>query len=108
MNTNINTSFTKLQLQFLELVVKARKLYFNVNKIVKKDKIKQDEKRKIFILAHKNIMDNEFVEVLLILIKRNSLIKMALFYLIKYYIREINKTINNELSCNDSENDDLF
>jgi hypothetical protein len=77
---------------------------FDVNKIVKKDKIKQEEKRKIFILAHKNIMDNKFVEALLILIKRNSLIKMALFYLIKYYIRKINKTINN----NELDNDDLF
>lgn len=42
MNPTINTSFTKSQLQFVELVVKERQLPFDVNKIVKKDKIKQE------------------------------------------------------------------
>ena len=101
----MNNSLTKSQLQFLNYVVIAKKLNFNVNKIIKKDKLKQEEKRKIFTFINKHINDNEFIEVLVILLKRNTLIKMALFYLVKYYIKEINKYNNNLL---DEESDDLF
>jgi hypothetical protein len=82
-------TLTNNQKKFLELVIKARNLRFNVNKIVKKDPIKQEEKRKILALAHKNIHDNSCVEVLLILIKRNILLKTALFFLINYYIKSL-------------------
>ena len=93
----MNNSLTKSQLQFLNYVVIAKKLNFNVNKIIKKDKLKQEEKRKIFTFINKHINDNEFIEVLVILLKRNTLIKMALFSLDKY---------NNNLI--DEESDDLF
>lgn len=101
----MNNSLTKSQLQFLNYVVIAKKLNFNVNKIIKKDKLKQEEKSKIFTFINKHINDNEFIEVLVILLKRNTLIKMALFYLVKYYIKEINKYNNNLI---DEESDDLF
>jgi len=94
-------NLTNNQRNFLELVAKARNLHFNIDKIVKKDPIKQEEKRKILALAHKNIHDNGCVEVLLILIKRNILIKTALFFLIKYYIKSFEQGSINE-------NDDFF
>jgi len=96
-------NLTNNQKKFLELVIKARQLYFDVDKILKKDPIKQVEKRKILTLAHKQICDNDSVEVLLILIKRNILLKTVLFFLIKYYIKAI--TIS---SINTIDDDDLF
>ena len=96
-------NLTNNQKKFLELVIKARHLHFNVDKIVKNDPTKQDEKRKILILAHKQICDNDSVEVLLILIKRNMLLKTALFFLIKYYIKAITSS-----SINKIDDDDLF
>ena len=97
-------NLTNNQKKFLELIIKARKLHFDVNKIIKKDPIKQDEKRKILTLAHKQICDNDSVEVLLILIKRNMLLKTSLFFLIKYYI----KAITNSLTSKIDDDDDLF
>ena len=96
-------NLTNNQKKFLELVIKARHLHFNVDKIVKNDPTKQDEKRKILTLAHKQICDNDSVEVLLILIKRNMLLKTALFFLIKYYIKAITSS-----SINKIDDDDLF
>lgn len=101
----MSNSLTKTQLQFLKYILIAKNLNFDINKIIKKDKIKQEEKRKIFTFINKHINNNEFIEVLVILLKRNMLIKMALFYLVKYYIKEINKYNNNLL---EDESDDLF
>ena len=97
-------TLTNNQKKFLELVIKARNLHFDKNKIVKKDPIKQEEKRKILTLAHKNIHDNNFVDVLLILIKRNIFLKTALFFLIKYYIKSLE---SNSISGFDDD-DDVF
>ena len=91
------------QRKFLELVIKARNLDFDLDKIKKKDELKQEEKRKILKIAHKNINDNECIEVLLILIKKNIIIKTAIFFLIKYFI----KSFSSSGSSSD-DNDDLF
>lgn len=91
------------QRKFLALVIKARNLDFDLDKIKKKDKVKQEEKRKILKVAHMQINDNECLEVLLILIKRNVFIKTVLFFLIKYFI----KSFSSSGSSSD-DNDDLF
>ena len=96
-------NLTNNQKKFLELVIKARSLNLNINKIVKNDPIKQEEKRKILKLAHKNIHDNSCIEVLLILIKRNFIIKTALFLLINYYIKSLSKN-----STSENDDDDIF
>lgn len=49
-------NLTNNQKKFLEYVVQAKNLPFNIEKIYKKDKIKQEEKRKILKLANKNII----------------------------------------------------
>jgi hypothetical protein len=94
---------TNNQKKFLELVIKARHLHFDVNKIIKNNPVKQEEKRKMLMLARKNIHDNDSIEVLLILIKRNILLKTALFFLIRYYIKAITNSLENII-----DDDDLF
>lgn len=102
-------NLTNNQQKFLKFIVQAKSLELNLNKIKKKDKIKELEKRKIFKVAHKNINDNEAVEVMLILIKKNTLLKMAIFFLIKYYIKELIKTnFENNNNKDDDDEDELF
>ena len=45
---------------------------------------------------------------MLILIKKNTLLKMAIFFLIKYYIKELIKTNSENKNDNDENDDDLF
>lgn len=63
-------NLTNSQQKFLKLLIQAKTLPLDLSKIKKKDKEKELEKQKIFKIAHKNINDNECVEVLLLLIKK--------------------------------------
>ena len=88
-------TFTRSQLKYLELVGQARNIPYNENRIVKNDKQKQADKRKLFNVAHRCMHDNEIIEASLILLKKSSIIRIAAFFLLKYYIKEMLKANKN-------------
>ena len=100
-------SFTRIQLKYLELVGRARNIPFDENRIVKEDKQKQADKRKIFNVAHRCMHDNEIIEASLILLKKSSIIRIAAFFILKYYIKEMLKANKNaETAISETENND--
>ena len=100
-------TFTRSQLKYLELVGQARNIPYNENRILKKDKQKQADKRKIFNVAHRCMHDNEIIEASLILLKKSSIIRIAAFFLLKYYIKEMQKANKNaEAAISETENND--
>ena len=85
------------ELKFFALIAEARNSKFDLNKIIKKDPIKQEEKRKILTVVRKIINDNEIVEAGFLLYKKHKLIKFVMKFLLNYYIRCF-KTQNNNLA----------
>ena len=79
------------------LIDKARKVEFDINKIKKKDLIKQEEKRKIIMLIYKLINDNQTIEAGFILYKKNKIIKYVMTFLIQYYIKCFNNKTNIDI-----------
>jgi len=79
------------------LIDKARKVEFDINKIKKKDLIKQDEKRKVIMLIYKLINDNQTIEAGFILYKKNKIIKYVMTFLIKYYMKCFNDKTNIDI-----------
>lgn len=81
------TNMKQSELKFFALISEARSVEFDINKIVKKDPIKQEEKRKILTVVKKIISDNEIVEAGFLLYKKHKLIKFVMKFLLNYYIK---------------------
>ena len=79
------------------LIDKARKVKFDINKIKKKELIRQEEKRKVIMILYKLINDNQTIEAGFILYKKNKIIKYVMRFLIKYYIKCFNDKTNIDL-----------
>ena len=83
---NIN-NLKKDELKYFILIDKARKVNFDINRIIKNDPVKQEEKRKVISLIHKLIHDNQVIEAGFILYKKNRIIKYIMKLLANYYIK---------------------
>tara|TARA_Y100000590_G_scaffold340157_1_gene387891 strand:+ start:412 stop:711 length:300 start_codon:yes stop_codon:yes gene_type:complete len=91
--SNMNQS----ELKFFTLIAEARNSNFDINKIVKKDPIKQEEKRKILSVVRKIINDNEIIEMGFLLYKKNKIIKYIIKFLLNYYIKCFKTQNNNQI-----------
>jgi hypothetical protein len=90
------SNMNKYELKFFTLIAEARNSNFDINKIVKKDPIKQEEKRKILSVVRKLINDNEIVEAGFLLYKKYQLIKFVIKFLLNYYIKCFKPHNNNQ------------
>ena len=99
--------FSKLKpsdLKFFKYIADARAVNFDINKIVKKDPVKQEEKRKILLALKKILDDNQIVEAGFLMFKKNKLIRIVMKFLLNYYIKCFDKIDKND----DNEPDLLF
>ena len=79
-------NYSSSEIKFLNMIYEARKINFDINLIIKKDKKKQEEKRKILIAINKMIFDKDIVEATMILYRKNKIVKLVFKKFINYYI----------------------
>jgi hypothetical protein len=100
---------TKLEKDFFKLLYNARNVQYDLELIIKKNKKKQDEKRKILKIIHKCIYDRELIEGGIILYRKNKLIRVVFKFLINYYIKSFTgKKISDESLENTEESFDIL
>jgi len=90
------TNLKQSELKFFALIAEARNCNFDLNKITKKNPVKQEEKRKILKVIKKIINDNEIIEAGFILYKKHTLIKFVMKFLLNYYIKCFKTQNNNQ------------
>lgn len=79
-------NYSSSEIKFLNMIYEARKINFDIDKIIKKDNKKQEEKRKILIAINKMIFDKDIVEATMILYRKNKIVKLVFKKFINYYI----------------------
>lgn len=99
---------TPTESEFFNLLFRARSVEFNIEKIVKKDAQKQDEKRKVMKLVYKCIYDKEMVDGALILFKKNKMMRILAKFLINYYIKSLTGSKKTNKGLKITEETDLL
>ena len=99
---------TPTESEFFNLLFRARSVDFNIEKIVKKDAQKQDEKRKVMKLVYKCIYDKEMVDGALILFKKNKMMRILAKFLINYYIKSLTGSKKTNKGLKITEETDLL
>ena len=85
----------KLEREYWLKIQEARKYRIDLEKIVKKDKIREESTRKI-IKASQIALDNrEFLEGCCEMYKRHKMIRITSDYILKYYISTFKKYMND-------------
>jgi len=83
---------TKKQTTFFELIYKARKITFHIDNIKTSSNTKKtNEKIKILRFFHKNLNDNETVNIGYILYNKHYVCQMFFKYILNYYIKSFKK-----------------
>ena len=101
-------NYTDQEVKFLNLIYAARKVSFDINKIVKRDLKKQEEKRKILIAINKAIFDTEIVEAGIISYRRNKIIRYIVKYFIKYYIKSFESSSKPTMDDTDEDMESIM
>jgi len=89
--------------KFFLLLQKAIDVNYNLSKIVKKDKEKQQKKRDMLKGMYTCIHNPDIIKMGLIIYKKNSISKILFHQLLKYYIKSFEQ--HNEI---EEENDEIF
>ena len=94
--------------KFISLVVAALNVDYDLNKIQKKDKKKEEDKRKVIKAIYINLHNKELLEAGEIMFCKNTIIRMIMTHLIKYYIKAFSTDSNNKNISNDDSLLDSF
>lgn len=86
----------KLETKYWESINKARQVDFDLNKIHKKDKQKEENKRKVLKAIYIGIHNKEILEAGCILYQKNAITRLFHTQLMKYYIKSFD--INSDSS----------
>ena len=101
-------NYTEPELKFLNLIYAARKVTFDINKIVKRDLKKQEDKRKILIAINKIIFDTEIVEAGIIIHRKIKIMRYMTNYFIKYYIKNFESSSKPMIEDTDEDMDTIM
>ena len=80
--------------KFYILLQKAINVEYDLNKIIKKDKEKQQKKREMLKGMYVCIHNPDIIKMGLILYKKNSLGRILFHQLLKYYIKAFDQNNN--------------
>lgn len=86
----------KLETKYWESINKALQVDFDLNKIHKKDKTKEENKKKILKAIYIGIHNKEMLEAGCILYQKNSIVRLFHNQLMKYYIKSFDT--NSDIS----------
>lgn len=85
----------KLEREYWLKVQEARKYRIDLEKIVKKDKIREESTRKIIKAAQIALDNKEFLEGGCEMYKRHKMIRITSDFILKYYISTFKKYTND-------------
>ena len=99
---------TPIETDFFNLLYRARSVDFDIEKIVKNNPQKQEEKRSVIKLIYKCIYDKEMVDGALVLYKKNKMTCILSKFLISYYIKALTGSKKTNKGIRITEDTDIL